>query len=237
MYVEDYSVMVKYVSCRYKTYTSNNFLNILDKVISYNLANKNMWWGTPNGSLTIGFAGVIDLLLQFRICYVTKVVSIHIRNLKSILDEVSQNSVAFLRQTIKNCQITSSGYKVIWTSNKKFATKFGFWKLIKPKKGINNMDYQKKYDHVRKEASKFALKAANQLDKHDFANHVNKFLDVNTKDLRNHDDVHLAKFCKDFERRMNNLAKNHSKESLSKFLHYLDNCPSNYEDYKTGKDQ
>lgn len=91
------------------------------------------------------------------------------------------------------------------------------------------MDLQHKYERILKDARSFCAQSLSKLDKHDFASRVEKFIEDHQVLT---EESHMDRFTNDLVRRLRKVAVTHSKESLSKLVHFLDNCPEKFEDYR-----
>lgn len=92
-------------------------------------------------------------------------------------------------------------------------------------------DLQQRYERIVKDAGSFCARSLTKLDKHDFGEWVGEFIEAHNL---GEDEGELKLFSNDLTRRLQNAARTHSKESLSKLINFLENCPDSYENYHRG---
>lgn len=166
--------------------------------------------------------------LLFEICKRESAIVINITNNTSNVPDIS--FLKELKSTVKKTK-NVNGLKVIWEVEKKLAANLGIWQEIKYQKE-GKMDYQKSYNRILKEAHSFVASHVYDLNNHKMEDLVSGFILQHLSHLDDISEEHITNFRKDFERKFAKLAHNHNKEAVSKFVHFLDNCPEKYTDYK-----
>lgn len=91
------------------------------------------------------------------------------------------------------------------------------------------MNLQDRYERMIKDAHAFCAQSLSKLDHHDLPNRVDTFMQQHGVDEESDSN---DKFTSDLVRKLRKVAVTHSKESVSKLVHFLEKCPERYENYR-----
>jgi hypothetical protein len=149
---------------------------------------------------------------------------------KSIVGSPSFNAASFVADIVKAAPKKIGDTEIMWGVAKPLAIELGIYKFLKAE-SATDIETQKQYTHIKKEARTLVVQSLSKLNEHTLIDSIKQFGKMHI-DVIITEDVTFLKFLKDLGRRMNKLGKNHSKESASKLLHFIENCPKEYVKYR-----